>query len=198
MLLHTTFSHHKTAMSHLFPYEVPIVPKQARTVFLVEDEPLQQQLMLDYLKDKFTLDVHGFSSGEEALSQLHLKPEVVILDYHLDSSDPAASNGVEILKKIREALPLTQVIMLSSQDKISVSVECMKYGAYDYVVKGDSALSRLQHIFGNIDEMMDNIYFRKFYKDMLMLLSIGIVLFFAFMAYALHAGWAQISFDFGN
>ncbi|MFM9056422.1 MAG: response regulator, partial [Bacteroidota bacterium] len=95
-------------MSHLFPYEVPIVPKQARTVFLVEDEPLQQQLMLDYLKDKFTLDVHGFSSGEEALSQLHLKPEVVILDYHLDSSNPAASNGVEILKKIREALPLTQ------------------------------------------------------------------------------------------
>ena len=198
MLLHTTFSLYSTEMSHLFPYEVPIVPKQARTVFLIEDEPLQRQLMLDYLKDKFTLDVHGFGSGEEALSELHLKPEVVILDYNLDSTDPEASNGIEILKKIRAALPLTQVIMLSSQDKISVSVDCMKHGAYDYIVKGDSAFSRLQHLFGNIDEMMDNVYFRKFYKDTLMLLSIGVLLFAAFMAYAVHAGWAQISFDFGS
>jgi CheY-like chemotaxis protein len=185
-------------MSHLFPYDYPVTPKRARTVFLVEDEPLQRQLMLDYLKGKFTLDLHDFGSGEEALNNLHLKPEIIILDYHLNSSDPEASNGIEVLKKIREVLPLTQVIMLSSQDKISVSVDCMKHGAFDYIVKGDSAFSRLQHIFGNLDEMMDNIYFRKFYKDMLSLLIVGIVLFAAFTAFCMQQGWVQVSFDFSK
>ena len=41
-------------------------------------------------------------------------------------------------------------LMLSSQDKIEVAVECMHHNAFDYVVKSETAFLRLQKIITNI------------------------------------------------
>ena len=53
-------------------------------------------------------------------------------------------NGIETLDKIRSLNPFIPVIMLSSQDKIEVAVDCMKHKAFDYVVKSETAFIRLQ------------------------------------------------------
>lgn len=180
----------------IVPYEYPITPKQARVVFIIDDEPMQLQMMKDHLAGKFVLEIHDFTSGEAALKNLHLQPEVVILDYHLQTDGGDAETGVEVLKKIKEKLPLTQVIMLSGQDKIAVSVACMKNGAYDYIVKGESAFARIENIFTNIDEMMDSIYSRKFYKDLSTILISLMVIGGIFTLYSVYAGWAVIDFHF--
>ena len=38
------------------------------------------------------------------------------------------------------------VIMVSGQDSMDVAVDCMKYGAYDYVVKNESAFLKIQNL----------------------------------------------------
>jgi DNA-binding NtrC family response regulator len=42
------------------------------------------------------------------------------------------------------------VIMLSSQDKIEVAVNCMHHQAFDYIVKSETAFTRLRKIISNI------------------------------------------------
>ena len=42
------------------------------------------------------------------------------------------------------------IIMLSSQDKIEVAINCMHHRAYDYVVKSETAFVRLQKIISTI------------------------------------------------
>jgi DNA-binding NarL/FixJ family response regulator len=44
-------------------------------------------------------------------------------------------NGLETLDKVKEFNPETPVIMLSSQDKIEVAINCMHHKAFDYVVR---------------------------------------------------------------
>jgi DNA-binding NtrC family response regulator len=75
---------------------------------------------------------------------------VIILDYHLDGIDKSAMNGLETLDKIKAINPDIPVIMLSSQDKIDVAINCMHHRATDYVVKSETAFVRLQKIITSI------------------------------------------------
>ena len=71
-------------------------------------------------------------------------PDVVVLDYYLNSVDKTAIDGLETLDRIKEINPNIPVIMLSAQDKIEVAVNCMKHQSYDYIVKSETAFIRLQ------------------------------------------------------
>ena len=120
-----------------------------RSIFLVDDEPIQNEMLKDYLSERFLYDIKTFDNGEDALKNMGENPYIVVLDYHLSAHNPKAKNGVEILKTLKESYPETQVIMLSGQDQLEVAIDSMKYGAYDYVVKGETAFSRMENIINN-------------------------------------------------
>jgi len=151
---------------------------QKRYIFLVDDEPIQNEMLKDYLSERFLYDIMIFDNGEAALQQINLNPEIIILDYHLSSHNKNAKNGVEILKEIKERLPDTQVIMLSGQDKIEVAVDSIKYGAYDYVIKGETAFSRTENIINNLSELHKMKFINSAYKKTIILLSVtmGIII----------------------
>jgi len=113
-------------------------------LFLVDDDPL----FLKELEIEFTQNtgssIRTFSTGELCLKELALNPDIIILDYHLDDVEKRAINGLETLDRIKAVNPKIPVIMLSSQDKIEVAVNCMKHQAFDYFVKSETAFIRLQ------------------------------------------------------
>ena len=115
-------------------------------IFLVDDDKLFLKLLEVEFMQHGDLIIETFATGEKCMEHLSFKPDVVILDYHLDSIDPQAMNGLETLDKIKALYPAIPVIMLSSQDKIDVAVSCMRHKAYDYVVKSETAFIRLQKI----------------------------------------------------
>jgi DNA-binding NtrC family response regulator len=143
-----------------------------RYIFLVDDEPIQNEMLKDYLAERFLYELKVFSDGEDALKEMALKPEIVVLDYHLNAHDKTAKNGVEILKAIKETAPETQVIILSGQDKIDVAVDSMKLGAYGYVVKGETAFARMENLINNLSELHKARTINKAYKKTITLLSI--------------------------
>jgi DNA-binding NtrC family response regulator len=145
-----------------------------RLIFLVDDEPIQNEMLKDYLSERFLYDIRTYDNGEEALQNMHLAPEIMVLDYHLSSNKPKAKNGVEILKEVKDRYPNTQVIMLSGQDKIEVAVDSIKYGAYDYVVKGETAFSRMENIMNNVSELHKMKTVNRAYKNTIIFLSIAI------------------------
>ena len=113
-------------------------------VFLVDDDALfLKSLEIDFLHHS-DFSVETFATGESCIKQLFNIPNVIILDYHLDSINKNAMNGIETLDKIKSINPEIPVIMLSSQDKIDVAISCMHHHAFDYVVKSETAFLRLQ------------------------------------------------------
>jgi DNA-binding NtrC family response regulator len=99
---------------------------------------------------------------------------------------PDAQNGVEVLKKMKQLKPNSQVIMLSGQDKLEVAIESMKHGAYDYVIKGETAFSRMENILNNINELTSIKAANKNYKKVISFLWVAIasiVLLSIFLVY---------------
>lgn len=119
-------------------------------LFLVDDDVVfLKSLEIEFLEfGDFTIDT--FVSGELCLEHISQNPDIVILDYWLDGIDKNAMNGIETLDKIKDYNPEIQVVMLSSQDKIEVAVNCMHHKAFDYVVKSETAFMRLQKIITSI------------------------------------------------
>jgi two-component system OmpR family response regulator len=113
-------------------------------LFLVDDDPLfLKSLEIEFAQNTETA-IKTFATGELCLENISLNPDVIILDYHLDSIHKNAIDGLETLDRIKTANPQIPVIMLSSQDKIEVAVNCMKHQAFDYIVKSETAFIRLQ------------------------------------------------------
>jgi DNA-binding NtrC family response regulator len=113
-------------------------------VFLVDDDVLYLKLMeIEFLQHS-DFHLESFGTGEICVENLSNKPDVIILDYHLDSVEKMAMNGIETLDKIKAVDPDIPVIMLSSQDKIEVAINCMHHKAVDYIVKSETAFLRLQ------------------------------------------------------
>lgn len=148
--------------------------EKKRYIFLVDDEPIQNEMLKDYLAERFLYDIRIFENGEDALQNMHLEPEIMVLDYHLSGMEPGAKNGVEILKEVKDKYPNTEVVMLSGQDKIEVAVDSIKYGAYDYVVKGETAFSRMENTLNNVSELHKMKVVNRAYKNTIIFLSVGI------------------------
>jgi len=119
-------------------------------LFLVDDDALfLKSLEIEFLHHAdFTIDT--FATGELCLANLSHDPDIIILDYLLDSIDKNAMNGIETLDKIKAFNPDISVVMLSAQDKIDVAINCMHHRAFDYVVKSETAFIRLQKIITTI------------------------------------------------
>jgi two-component system OmpR family response regulator len=121
-------------------------------LFLVDDDVLFLKLLEIEFLQHADFDIETFETGELCLANLSHNPDVIILDYHLDGIDKNAMNGIEILDKITAVNPNIPVIMLSSQDKIDVAINCIHHKAIDYVVKSETAFIRLKKIItSNID-----------------------------------------------
>ena len=119
-------------------------------LFLVDDDAVfLKSLEIDFLQHA-DFEIETYATGELCMLNLSHNPDVIILDYQLDGIEKTAMNGIQTLDKIKAFNPDIPVVMLSSQDKIDVAIDCMHHRAFDYVVKSETAFMRLQKIITTI------------------------------------------------
>jgi DNA-binding NtrC family response regulator len=117
------------------------------TIFIVDDEPLLTEMLADYLTERYAgFNIRSFATGEECLKSLHEGPDAVVLDYHLNSKERDAANGIDILMEIKKQNKGLPVIMLSSQKSYGTASKTIMYGAIHYVVKGQDAFEEIFHL----------------------------------------------------
>jgi two-component system, OmpR family, response regulator len=134
--------------------------KKKIKIFLVDDDALfLKSLEIEFLQHP-DFEIETYATGEQCITNISRNPDVVILDYQLDSIDKNAMNGLKTLDKLKFYKPDIPVIMLSSQDKIDVAINCMHHRAFDYVVKSETAFMRLQKIITTI------FIYKKLEKDL--------------------------------
>ncbi len=100
------------------------------TVLVVDDEHKEAELIVSFLQSKrFTVHA-AFDGAEAVVTAKAQKPDVVLLDIGLPKK-----KGTEALLEIKEALPDTQVIMVTAIGDIGVAMFCVQNGAYGYLTK---------------------------------------------------------------
>jgi two-component system OmpR family response regulator len=121
-----------------------VLGDQKKKIFIVEDEELFANLLKDYLERKTVHEISLFNTGEDCLQEMHQNPDVIILDYYLDSKEKSAADGLEILRKLRGMGSKAHIIILSGQSGFGVAMQSRFDGAQHYVIKDDQAFERIE------------------------------------------------------
>ena len=108
-------------------------------VLIVDDEEVLADAMREYLTR------HGYSvtvrsSGEDALMVVDREPpDIVVLDYRLPLID-----GLQVLRRIKEARPEIEVVILTAHGSVERAVEAMKIGAFEQTARSRGAATGCQ------------------------------------------------------
>ena len=99
-------------------------------VLIVEDESILRESMGTYL-EHHRYGTALAESGEEGLRLAEeLGPDVAVVDIRLPGID-----GLEVLQRLRELSPGTEVVIMTAHASVSSAVEAIKRGAFDYLTK---------------------------------------------------------------
>ena len=100
-------------------------------VLVVDDEEDFVEATVKRL-NKRGIDAEGVLSGEQALELMKKKRFDVVL---LDIKMPGGMDGIETLREMKKIAPLTEVILLTGHASVESSIEGLKLGAFDYLLK---------------------------------------------------------------
>lgn len=100
------------------------------TLLIIDDEPLQREILLTILAEE-GYNVYAASSLEEASKIINeTLPEIILTDLKLGNQ-----NGIEILNSLPEEPFRPAVIVITAFGTISSAVNAIKQGAFDYLTK---------------------------------------------------------------
>ena len=100
------------------------------SILIVDDEEAIRTSLRSILEDE-GYEVAVAANGLEALKIYGTDPpDLMILDIWMPEMD-----GLETLRRVKEFVPTTQVMMISGHGSIETAVKAIKLGAYDYIEK---------------------------------------------------------------
>ena len=101
-----------------------------KSILIIDDDPLIRKTLSSHLSRQ-NFEVHLAEEGEEGLAEYsECVPDLVILDIRLPDMD-----GLEVLRKIRDRNKNACVVIMTAYDDMKTTVEAIKSGAYEYLVK---------------------------------------------------------------
>ncbi len=102
-----------------------------RKSILVVDDEKNIRFTVSQALEPVGCEIQTAVNGEEALKKIEERPyDLVFLDLKMPGM-----NGIETLRRIKEARPRTVVVIITAHGTIESAVEAMKLGAVDFIQK---------------------------------------------------------------
>ena len=99
-------------------------------ILVIDDE----RSIRNTLKDILEFEKHEVTLAEDGLVGLELLKnesfDLIFCDIKMPRMD-----GIDVLVKIREEVPDQTVVMISGHGTVDTAVECLRKGAFDFIVK---------------------------------------------------------------
>ena len=121
-------------------------------IFIIDDDPLTSALYEQHLRNQSFEDISIYDEGQLAVNELIQEPDIILLDHQMDEMD-----GIEVLRKIKRFSPDIYVIFISGQENIDVAINSLKYGAFDYIVKGENDTAKISKVISKIFEVKEEL-----------------------------------------
>jgi DNA-binding NtrC family response regulator len=101
-----------------------------KSILVIDDDPLIRKTLSSYISKK-GYEALVAEDGEEGIQKYEERiPDLVILDIRLPDVD-----GLEVLGRIREKNPSASIIIMTAYDDMKTTIEAIKSGAFEYLVK---------------------------------------------------------------
>jgi two-component system response regulator AtoC len=99
-------------------------------ILVVDDEEIVRESLLDWLRED-GYQVEAAEDGFKALEKFKDRSwDIALVDLKMPKMD-----GLQLMQKIKEIHPETQVVIITAFATVNTAVQAMKTGAYDYLVK---------------------------------------------------------------
>lgn len=108
-------------------------------IFIVDDDLFCLNIYEQFMRTIGCNDIACFENGKDCIAHLDEKPNVIFLDHGMDGM-----SGLETLQEVKRINHHIYVIMLTGQDHAEISREAIKFGAFDYLVKGQQELEKIE------------------------------------------------------
>jgi DNA-binding NtrC family response regulator len=146
-------------------------------IYILDDEKAHGDLLHQHLTEK-EFEVKAFVDSQVLFENIELKkPMIVFLDYHISQNE--FQHGNDVLIKIKQKFPAIEVVMYAGEDSVEVAKDVLQHGAYDYVIKGRTAVHKAEIIAENIklknESLLETLKFR-FYTFGLMGLLVAFII----------------------
>jgi DNA-binding NtrC family response regulator len=106
-------------------------PSPSNPILIVDDEAAVVKALSDQLRSNGIDNLIGCQEAGDVMNHLRRRDvEVVLLDLNM----PQLS-GQRLLQQIHEEFPYIPVIIVTAANEVQTAVECMRAGAFDYMVK---------------------------------------------------------------
>lgn len=127
-------------------------PVKTGIIFIVEDNIIYAKTLEAFIKSNFDTvkEIKIFPVGETCLMELHRNPDLIIMDYILDTKYDDAETGLEIVKHLRGQKIDTNIILLSSQSEIEIVHDAIKNYNCHYIKKDEFAFVKIGKIIKEI------------------------------------------------
>ncbi|MBP1627272.1 MAG: response regulator containing a CheY-like receiver domain and an domain [Holophagaceae bacterium] len=139
------------------PFEWPLPGQEPRDfrILVVDDQEIVRVMLMKILQR------NGFETLEAASAQ----DTLAILDRErvdliLSDIKMPGMNGIELVKAIQSRIPETSIVMVSSLDNVEMSMECLRLGAYGYVMKPFKTNGILVAVANALRRRMLELHFR--------------------------------------
>ena len=125
-----------------------------KEILVIDDNPDIRFLICNLLKEKKYI-VRSAANYDQAEKEIKKKlPDLAIIDIKLDKSD---KDGMDLLKLITSMDKKTPVIMISGHATVSIALEAIRIGAYEFIEKPFST----EKIIHYVNRALENASLRK-------------------------------------
>lgn len=119
-----------------------------KKIFIVEEDALLTSQLKSSLIEKGSHEVHAFNNCADCLGAMTDKPEIVIIDNHLNTTQKDKATDMHLLDIIRRDFPDVHIIVLAKDEGYGTAMQTILHGAEQYLIKDDKTVDAVHDMVG--------------------------------------------------
>lgn len=134
-------------------------------IYLLDDDLFYINIFQQHLSNLGYHNIESFINPMDCFDHLNPAPDIIFYDHGVDFS-----KGLEVLKSIKRLNADIYLIFICGADEVEAVIKSLKYGAFDYFVKGENDSKNIEMVLSKIYRVREllqknNILrFRKFQR----------------------------------
>ena len=119
--------------------------KKDSKIYLLDDDLFYLNIFKQHLSNLGYNDIESFSNPIDCFEHLNPVPDIIFYDHGVDFL-----KGLEVLKKIKRFNPEIYLIFICDAHEVKTVIQSLKYGAFDYFVKGENDSKNIEMVLTKI------------------------------------------------
>ena len=125
-------------------------PKRDFKIYLLDDDIFYMNIFQQHLANIGYYNTTTFTDPMACFDKLNPPPDIIFYDHGVDFL-----KGLQVLKMIKRYNPDIYLIFICGPDEVETVIQSLKFGAFDYFVKGDDDVKNIELVLTKIHRVRE-------------------------------------------